>query len=513
MCKTNHGSVGGVYLEETTSKYYDRYRVSDSKLRNHYNSQVNTISTITKSAFMKGHANVTSPILVWQSDYNDNKFAIVAPIELWHGIYHHTVPTESEHHNRLIDAQKIRWKNVYKVEGGEKEIQEVIASLGPITQPLDIMKIVRDRGLKKIDLYGTDGEDNGTKQVPVPKPSPGADASADDTVQNTVQTQKVQAQPRQNPTLESLVMLEELEHVFPPLDDASYQLLKDDLIMFGECMHPIVIWGSRNTVIDGHNRVRACLEIKKEKGIDIKYRIRPIEFDDIPSATIWIIRNQIHRRQLSEYDRCQMILRCRDEITKINNEKKKMNLKQYHNQPVPPKSAMDVPAEKHVSCNSGNKEEQVDDKENILAGLPEPSREKLRKVRKIQECGTESIIKDTRSGRMSINAAFNKVQEGLKASDESKQEDEAKEKSKSNVLESLKLKIGKELIPLYTGVNPGGSILVLTTSKSTTDLEKMLKEHGFDVEDTRPHEKARIMVMSERNYYDDRRSSSVCGTR
>ena len=133
--------------------------------------------------------------------------------------------------------------------------------------------------------------------------------------------------------------------------------------------------------------------------------------------------------------------------------------------------------------------------------MPEPSREKLRKVKKIQESGLDSVIKDVRSGKTTINAAFTKIQEKQKENDDSKQEDE-QHKAEPNVLESLKLKIGNELIRLSPGVFPGCNILVVKLTKGASALGEMLKEHGFEFEDTITHEKAFVALMSDKTYYD-----------
>lgn len=497
-------SLGGVFLDKKISNCYLECRAPDSALRAHYDRQVAAVSDMTKRSVMNGNGTVTMPILVWQPDCSEKKYAIVAPIELWNGLYLHTVPSKTEYHNGLIDPAKIKWENVNLVEGDEKEIRALISSFPPITQPLKMTEIIQNHGLKKIDLYSVNDDESESKPVNSPPPSLVADAPVTGNVPKVPQKQDAQAQPRQTPTLASLVMLEELEHLFPPLDEEAYKMLKQDILEFKECLQPIVIWRSRNTVVDGHNRIRACLEIKRERGIEIQYRILPVEFQDISDAIVWMIRNQVHRRSLSEFDRCQMILRYREEITKKNNEKKKLNLRQYQNQPIPPADTPDVPAEKHISCKSEEKQEPLEDKPNIFEGIPEPSREKLRKVRKIQECGSESIIKDARNGKMTINAAFNKVQEELKAAEGPQQEDESAEKSTQpeQTWERLKLKIGKELIPTMGRVKTFRSIIVLKIENDVFELEKMLQQKGFETEDCQFLDNLILKVMYDKSYYE-----------
>lgn len=496
--KLSNVHLGSVYLEETTSKYYETCRFPDKTARGYFDRQVETIRGMKKSTIEKGHGVISDPIMVWQPDASKNQYVIVSPVELWHAIYKHTLPNQN---SRLISPQDIRWTNVFMMEGNEQDVKNLILSFPHITQPIDIVKIAQSRGYRKIDMYNQNKGNIDMNTNDKSEAKTACDNTAPESMPNETIKEESNTTPRQTPTLSSLVVLEELENLFPPLDEEAYQLLKNDILEFRECLQPIVIWGSRNTILDGHNRVRACLEIKREKGIEIKCRIRPLEFEDISDAIVWMIRNQVHRRSLSEYDRCQMILRYREEITKRNNDKKKLNLKQYQNPSMPPADTPDVPTEKHILCKSEEQQEPVEDKPNIFEGMPEPSREKLRKVKKIQESGLDSVIKDVRSGKTTINAAFTKIQEKQKENDDSQPEDE-QHKVEPNVLEPLKLKIGNELIRLSPGVFPGCSILVVKLTKGASALGEMLKEHGFEFEDTITHEKAFVVLMSDKTYYD-----------
>lgn len=91
---------------------------------------------------------------------------------------------------------------------------------------------------------------------------------------------------------QELLVLYELETLFPPLSPEEYEGLKADIAQKG-ILSPVVIWNS--TIIDGHHRVRAAKEL------DIEVPTVELEFDSIAEAQIWALQHQKNRRNLSAY--------------------------------------------------------------------------------------------------------------------------------------------------------------------------------------------------------------------
>lgn len=110
-----------------------------------------------------------------------------------------------------------------------------------------------------------------------------------------------------------LVVDEELEHVAPPLDDTELEILRDDILEHG-CKFPLIVWG--DIIVDGHNRYRICREE------DIPFGIEEMDFSDKTEAKLWIIKNQLGRRNLKPFQRCEMILPMEEEI-KADAEKRR----------------------------------------------------------------------------------------------------------------------------------------------------------------------------------------------
>ena len=89
----------------------------------------------------------------------------------------------------------------------------------------------------------------------------------------------------------------------PPLSDAEYEQLRDNILADGEVYEPIITWNG--TIIDGHNRWRIIQEpwdVLKDK-----YHIRERDFPDQWAAFDWMYRKQLGRRNLTEEQRAYMI--------------------------------------------------------------------------------------------------------------------------------------------------------------------------------------------------------------
>lgn len=96
-----------------------------------------------------------------------------------------------------------------------------------------------------------------------------------------------------------LKISEVLEHVMPPLQEMELNLLTQSLLTEG-CRDPLVVWDG--TLIDGHNRYRICQEHQ------IPFSYIEMEFGDESEARKWIIRNQLARRNVPDFVRCELVL-------------------------------------------------------------------------------------------------------------------------------------------------------------------------------------------------------------
>ena len=88
----------------------------------------------------------------------------------------------------------------------------------------------------------------------------------------------------------TIIIDEEFRDLLPALDKKTYEALEENLLENG-CMFPLVVWG--DILIDGFNRYRICQEH------DISFGTVNKEFESRDDALIWIISNQVSRRNLT----------------------------------------------------------------------------------------------------------------------------------------------------------------------------------------------------------------------
>lgn len=88
----------------------------------------------------------------------------------------------------------------------------------------------------------------------------------------------------------------EFRDKIPPLTDAEFEQLRENILTDGEVYEPIAIWNE--TIVDGHNRWKIILDHP-----DIPYRTREMHFSDKWEAFDWMYKKQLGRRNLTEEQR------------------------------------------------------------------------------------------------------------------------------------------------------------------------------------------------------------------
>lgn len=86
-------------------------------------------------------------------------------------------------------------------------------------------------------------------------------------------------------------------NLLSPLSSEAYEGLKANIESDG-LREAIIVWkeGGRDILIDGHNRLKIC----KELGYT-EIKVTNKNFDSQRDAEIWILLNQMHRRNLNKY--------------------------------------------------------------------------------------------------------------------------------------------------------------------------------------------------------------------
>lgn len=90
----------------------------------------------------------------------------------------------------------------------------------------------------------------------------------------------------------------EFRSFIPPLSLEEREELQESLIKEG-CLNPIVVW--KGIILDGHYRYEICM------ANNIDFELRNLDLQSREEAIIWICRNQMDRRNLTEERRKYLI--------------------------------------------------------------------------------------------------------------------------------------------------------------------------------------------------------------
>jgi len=85
----------------------------------------------------------------------------------------------------------------------------------------------------------------------------------------------------------------EFQNKIPPLTDAEFAQLEENILNDGEVCEPIVVWN--DTIVDGHNRWKIILANPW-----LTYRVKEMNFADKWEAFDWMYKNQLGRRNLTD---------------------------------------------------------------------------------------------------------------------------------------------------------------------------------------------------------------------
>ncbi len=164
--------------------------------------------------------------------------------------------------------------------------------------------------------------------------------------------------------------------LIPPLSAEERAQLEANLLADG-CREPLALWG--DVLLDGHNRYEICTRL----GID--YRV--VQVDGIQTesdATLWIVRNQLGRRNISDYVRAELALVAKPLI------EAKARANQQGGQ-----GGILLPQ---------NSAEAIETRE-VLAEMAGVSRDTIRKVERIAQQGDDKLKELARADDVSIHLA------------------------------------------------------------------------------------------------------------
>jgi len=92
----------------------------------------------------------------------------------------------------------------------------------------------------------------------------------------------------------------EFSGLMPPLSEDEYSLLEESIASSKKCHEAILVW--EGVIVDGCNRFEIC----EKHGVE--FQVRDICFNSREDAKIWILGNQLGRRNLTDAMRIELVL-------------------------------------------------------------------------------------------------------------------------------------------------------------------------------------------------------------
>jgi DNA-binding XRE family transcriptional regulator len=176
---------------------------------------------------------------------------------------------------------------------------------------------------------------------------------------------------------------DEFKSLIPALAPEEYAQLEANILAEG-CRDALVLWD--DVLIDGHNRYGIC----QKHGIPFA-TVQTTTIQSYDDAVLWIVQNQLGRRNITDFVRGELALRAKPIIEARAKAKQATSTGGAIPQ-LMQKSAEAAPVTTRAE----------------LAKAAGVSHDTIRKVEKIRETATPEVLASVRSGEISINVA-NKV--------------------------------------------------------------------------------------------------------
>jgi len=106
----------------------------------------------------------------------------------------------------------------------------------------------------------------------------------------------------------------EFKALIRSLTEAEYSALESSVLSEG-CRDAIIVWRGCGIIVDGHNRYEIC----RKHGIE--FRVEEKNFSDRQAVKVWILKNQLARRNLTDGERFEVAVLLKDALAEAGREK------------------------------------------------------------------------------------------------------------------------------------------------------------------------------------------------
>lgn len=171
----------------------------------------------------------------------------------------------------------------------------------------------------------------------------------------------------------------EFEALIPPLNGEELAMLEESIVANG-CETPLTVWDG--VIVDGHNRYAICQKHS------IPFAVEEKAFGSREAVMLWMLRNQLGRRNLNNYQRSELVLKL---------------------EPL-----MACAAEKRMRAGKAadptqNSAEGAGETRRNLGKLAGVSHDTIKKVKKLNESADEETKGKLRRGEVTVNKAYTEL--------------------------------------------------------------------------------------------------------
>jgi len=246
-----------------------------------------------------------------------------------------------------------------------------------------------------------------------------------------------------------MIINQELKALIPPLAPDEYAQLEANILKDG-CRDPLVLWG--DTLVDGHNRYEICT------ANNIEYKTVNHSFESLNEVKEWMITNQFGRRNLNNFVRAELALKLKPVLA----EKAKVNQSL---------SGGDKVSDRAVSQNSVKAVTAPIDTQKEIAKAAQVSHDTIARTEKILATATPEVIEAVRSGKSSINEAYQEIKKTEKAQKLEEKKQEIIEQTAKAVKDNRPVVYFQSFTDFLEGIDDRSQSLLITDPPYSTDVD------------------------------------------
>ena len=176
----------------------------------------------------------------------------------------------------------------------------------------------------------------------------------------------------------NIVIDKEFQSLIPALTIDEYRGLEESILSEG-CRDALVLWG--DILIDGHNRYSIC------KKHDIPFKTEQVDFADRDEVKIWMMKNQLARRNLTDFQHAEIVHKCEDAVKAKAKEKQVRKPANFVMEKFPEQKKEPMVSRDELGAMAGMSGKTYEHAVEVLEKAPEP------------------IVNATRNNDLSINMA------------------------------------------------------------------------------------------------------------